>query len=694
MEIPAVILFGHRSAAQSVCRVSSATRLRRCVFFLAIGYATGMCQAGSFRLAPLMTQNMVLQQQTHAPIWGWGMPGAEVKVRASWGTTASVRVRPDSTWMLTVRTPKAGGPFRLVIEHEDTSATLTNVLVGEVWLCSGQSNMEMPLAGWPPGDTVLNAAEEIAHADFTNIRLFTVKRAFSATPESTCGGEWVECSPSTAGDFSATAYFFGKRLFEELHVPIGLIHSSWGGTHIESWIGAGFFSRFSRYDTTLQKIREAASGQHRLVDWLHRYPVVDMGPRKGERRWKDLTFQDKGCPVRSYDDTGWRAMRLPTVWEATEVGEFDGVIWFRKQVTIPREWVGKNLVVDIGPVDDIDVTYVNGFKIGSHEREGEWKVERTYQVPGSVIDSTLVEIAVRVIDYQGGGGIYGDPKLMSLHPEQSDERIALAGEWKYLPVAAYFGNKLFVFGSVGNQYETRPRLSIDLSANTPTTLYNGMIFPVIPYAIQGVIWYQGEANVGNPNEYKQLFPLLIENWRADFRLGDFPFYYVQIAPYEYGDRSEYLREAQTATLSVTNTGMAVTLDIGNRRNIHPPNKQDVGGRLALLALAKTYKRNVPYSGPIYVSMRKTKDSIELSFDHTEKGLVLTGGMLGNGFQIAGVNRVFKNADVVVRGNKLIVSHPDILHPVAVRYAFSNTCEATLFNTAGLPAPSFRTDDWE
>jgi sialate O-acetylesterase len=283
---------------------------------------------------------------------------------------------------------------------------------------------------------------------------------------------------------------------------------------------------------------------------------------------------------------------------------------------------------------------------------------------------------------------------MSLHPEKSDERVSLAGDWKYLPVAAYYGHALFVFGSEGNQYETRPRLNIDLSANTPTVLYNGMISPVIPYAIQGVIWYQGESNVGNPDEYRQLFPLLIENWRTDFRAGDFPFYYVQIAPFEYGGRSEYLREAQTATLSVQNTGMAVTLDIGDPKNIHPPNKYEVGGRLALLALAKTYKRGIACSGPIYSSMRKLKSSIELSFDYTEKGLVLTGGKWGNGFQIAAADRVFRNAVVRVEGNRLLVSHPDIPSPEAVRYAFGNTPEATLFNTAGLPAPSFRTDRWE
>jgi sialate O-acetylesterase len=584
----------------------------------------------------------------------------------------------------------------MVISHDDTSLTIKNVLSGEVWLCSGQSNMEMPLAGWPPNDTVMHSGVEIRHSAIPEVRLFSVKRAFSAVPEFDCSGQWSESSPTSSRDFSATAFFFGKKLYETLHVPIGLIHSSWGGTRIQSWIDAKYLSRLSQYDTTVQKILACANGQRRILAWLHGYPTVDMRGRRGEGRWTGLSFQDVNCPSRSYDDDGWRSMRLPQFWERTSVGEFDGVVWFRKQVTIPREWIHKDLVVELGPVDDIDVTYVNGVKVGGHEGEGEWQTLRTYDVPGTLVDSTLVQVAVRVIDYQGGGGIYGKPESMVLHPKGEKEGVSLAGDWKYVPVAGYFSDALYVFGPSGNQFETRPRLPIDLSANTPTALYNGMIAPVVPYSIRGAIWYQGESNADNPTEYKTLFPLLIENWRNAFKVGDFPFYFVQIAPYDYGNstHSEYLREAQLASLSVKNTGMVVTLDIGNPKNIHPTDKLDVGGRLASWALAKTYKKNTAYTGPVYKSMKRLKGSLELSFDHADKGLVLTGGTLGNGFQIAGNDHVFVNAFVQVRGNKLIVSHPDLKDPLAVRYAFTNTSGATLFNTDGLPASSFRTDDWE
>jgi sialate O-acetylesterase len=678
------------------CHSLCGSILLQILFFLFIVHASAPCRESGFRLAPLIANDMVLQQQHDVPFWGRGMPGTEITVQSSWGVARAARVKTDSTWMLKLRTPGAGGPYRLVINHDDTSLTIANVLVGEVWLCSGQSNMEMPLAGWPPRDTVLNAAQEINRASIPGLRFCTIRREFSAVPESVCDAAWTECSPAAAPSFSAAAFFFGKRLHEALGVPVGLIHASWGGTPAESWISARYLSRLPRYDTTLKNLQESADTRRRMQEWLHRYPVLDMRERKGENRWKDLRFEDDQCPARSYDDTEWRTMQLPTVWEDTEMGNFDGVVWFRKQVKIPREWMGADLVLKLGPVDDIDVTYVNGARVGGHEGEGEWSVERVYRVPGNLVDSTVVEIAVRVIDYQGGGGIYGKPASMSLGPERSGESIGIGGEWKYVPVAALSGHSLFTLGPRGRVYESRPRFRTELSAHTPTALYNGMVAPLIPYAIRGVVWYQGEANTNEPQLYRILFPLLIENWRSEFGNGDFPFYYVQIAPFEYNApaQSQYLREAQTAALAVKNTGMAVTLDIGNPQNIHPSNKKDVGERLALWALAKTYGRHIPYSGPLMKTFKKRKGCIELSFDHAGKGLRVRAGPRGNSFQIAGTDRVFRDALVTVRGATLIVSHPGIASPAAVRYAFSNAPEATLFNAEGLPAPSFRTDAWE
>ncbi|MDZ7265479.1 MAG: sialate O-acetylesterase, partial [candidate division KSB1 bacterium] len=296
---------------------------------------------------------------------------------------------------------------------------------------------------------------------------------------------------------------------------------------------------------------------------------------------------------------------------------------------------------------------------------------------------------------QGGGGIYGSKEKLKIHPLDSGENISLSGTWTYLALAEYLAGKFYVFGAKGEEYFSRPKLPIDLSAYTPTALYNAMIHPLIPYAIKGAIWYQGESNAGQPEQYQRLFPLMIQNWRADWQRGDFPFYYVQIAPYNYGDAtpSQKLREAQFLTLLTPKTGMAVTLDIGNPNNIHPANKKDVGERLARWALAKDYGKKVVYSGPIYQSMKVKNDKIFLSFKNADGGLVLKPQNGEHHFLIARQDSVFKKAEVEIKGKKLVIWHPAIKQPVAVRYAWSNTAEGTLFNGAGLPASSFRTDNW-
>ncbi len=661
---------------------------------LILAAAIGYSREPAFRIAPLFGDNMVLQQKHGVPFFGKGTPGSTVSIQTSWGKSATTEVKTDGAWMLNLRTPVAGGPHQIDVRHDDTVLTLRNVLIGEVWLCSGQSNMEMPLEGWPP-DTILHSAAEIRHSSYPGIRLFNVKRAFSAAPESECAGRWEECSPTSSPAFSATAYFFGRKLHQSLKVPIGLVLSSWGGTPVEAWTGAEFLRRVPELDTTLEKIRISAEGMKVQMAWVRQFPVIDVSLRPRATKWQNLALHDDDCSALSFDDSKWRIMRLPTIWEKAGLGEFDGVVWFRKEITVPQTWVHKDLVVELGAVDDMDITFVNGQKVGGHETEGLWKAERVYRVPKSLVDTTAIRIAVRVIDNGGGGGIYGEAKSMTIHPEGEDERLSLAGDWRFLPVAEYRADNLFVFGSKGERFFERPSLPIDFSAYTPTSLFNGMIAPLAPFTLAGVIWYQGESNASAPLMYKKLFPLMIENWRNAFRDSTLPFYFVQIAPYAYGilTESQLLREAQLTTLAVRNTGMAVTMDIGNPTNIHPANKQEVGQRLALWALAKNYGKKLEFSGPLYRSSKKFKERIELTFDHAPNGLVLIGREEGNGFLIAGENREFKPADVRVEGRKLVVSNVEIANPQAVRYAFRNTAEATLFNTAGLPAPSFRTDDW-
>ena len=644
----------------------------------------------------VFSDNMVLQQNTEANFWGKAEAGSNVNVTGSWGNSANTIVGSDGTFLVKLKTPIAGGPYQVYLQIGDTTIIYKNILIGEVWVCSGQSNMEMPLMGWPPNDLIANSEDEIKNAGNNNIRFFTVIRAVSNQKEFNCIGSWDELNPQSAASFSATAYFFGKKLYEELKIPIGLIHTSWGGTAAEAWTSSEYLKNLGDFNEVLDKMKSSEEEYIQYKKWLESHLTIDLKNFNSETRWENLSFNDENCSLSDYNDTDWKEMNLPTQWESTEVGNFDGVIWFRKKINIPDIWENQELILNLGPIDDMDRTYVNGKLIGAHEKNGFWQKDRVYNVPKELVQSNELVIAVRVLDNQGGGGIWGTKEKLNIHPINSDEIISLADSWKYLPVAEYRGQKFFVFGADKNGYYQKPKVSVEISAYTPTALYNAMIHPLIPYSIRGVIWYQGESNTSNPKQYEKLFPLMIKNWRDDWQLGEFPFYFTQIAPYDYGDatHSELLRESQLKSLSVPNTGMAVTLDIGNPQNIHPGNKADVGERLALWALAKTYSKKNNYSGPLYKSMKIQKDIIALTFDYAKSGLAIKELNGENNFLVAGKDKIFKKAKVRIEKNRLIVFSDEVKSPIAVRYAFTNTSEATLFNKDGLPASSFRTDDWE
>jgi sialate O-acetylesterase len=648
----------------------------------------------------IFSDNMVLQQNTQAPFWGKAEPGETVSVNCSWGESAEATVDNDGMWQAKLKTPRAGGPYIVKIQIGDSTIEYKNVMSGEVWLCSGQSNMEMPMEGWPPYATVKNSAEEIKDAGYPDIRLFTVARAVSDKPEFNCLGNWSECNSKTVSSFSATAYFFGRDLYKKLNVPIGLIVSSWGGTKIQPWISRKYLSELNEYKPVLEKIDSSGPIIMKMNKWIEKHPSIHVSNKGPMERWKGLDFDDSICSKINFNDSGWRTMKLPTLWESTEVGDFDGVVWFRKKIDIPQKWINKNLTLKLGPIDDMDRSYVNGTLVGGYEEPGYYSTPRVYTVPAKIVTDTVLTIAVRVLDNGGGGGLWGDRSKMEISPENdTTDTIALSGDWKYLPVAELVNNKFYLYKVQGEEFYSRPKPDISIGPNTPTMLYNGMISPLIPYSIKGAIWYQGESNANEPadyNNYKILFPLMIKNWRADWQEGNFPFYYVQIAPFDYGNTSKsyVIREAQLLTLSVPNTGMAVTLDIGNADNIHPADKQDVGKRLALWALAKTYDESGKYSGPLYKSMKTEGNKIIVSFDYADDGLVLKPVNGDNNFLIAGADSNFVKADVKVDGNKLIVYNNEIKNPVAVRYAWSNTAEATLFNKEGLPASTFKTDNWK
>ena len=618
------------------------------------------------RLPKILADNMVLQRNKSLIFWGWADPNEKVTVQFNKQSKAG---KADKTgkWKIALAAESAGGPYQLIIKGKNT-ITLSNILVGEVWVCSGQSNMEWPLRASN------NADLEIQQANYPEIRHLTVQKHVSSKPEEDVrGGDWKICSPETAGDFTAVGYFFAREIYNRLKIPVGLIHTSWGGTHSETWTS-----------------REAFENSVEFKDMIASMPAVDLdalAKQKNEALVKHLKELNITLPLEAVtekwkdftlDDSQWPTMKLPGLWEYNGLGELDGLVWFRKAVTLSASDAVKEATIDLSMIDDSDETFVNGTKIGATKKYNEM---RKYKIPAGILKEGKNTIAVRVDDTGGGGGIYGEAKDLKLTIDKNV--ISLAGDWSYNIEKLISGGS-----SVGpNSY--------------PTLLFNAMLNPLFNYSIEGALWYQGESNAGRAYQYRTAFPLMIQDWRNHWKQGDFPFYFVQLSSFNYdngnsqkGSAWAELREAQTMTLSLPNTGMAVTTDIGNAKDIHPRNKQDVGKRLALVALHHTYRKKVEYSGPVYQSMCVNSKEVILSFLHND-GLRTQGqdGML-IGFEIAGEDQHFYKATARISGKHVIITAPEILIPVAVRYAWADDAgSANLINQSGLPAVPFRTDNW-
>jgi sialate O-acetylesterase len=638
--------------------------------------------ATDLRLAGVFGEHMVLQQQASAPLWGWAEPGAAVRVTPGWSAASTSTIAgTDGAWRVTLTTPAAGGPHRLVIESGER-IELDDVLIGEVWLCSGQSNMEQSVADVRPGYIGVRDSEaELAAAGHPRIRLFNVTNAISATPRADCEGTWAACSAESLASFSAVGYFFGRELHTELDVPIGLIGANWGGTVAESWTSRATVEALGDFASALADVDRLAEADGEGSPAL----VGRRAAWWAELERKDAGGGDAGWHTAGFRPEGWRTMELPGAWEGAGLEGFDGLVWFRRAVELPDTWAGEPLMLELGPIDDMDTTWFNGECVGGVQTGGQWRTPRRYEIPAGLARAGRNELCVRVYDWGGGGGIWGAPDQLQLGAPrvETSPPISLAGEW------------FFRVGVAQSELTPWPSAP-SLHANLPTALFNGMIAPLVPVALRGAIWYQGESNLPRAWQYRTLFPAMIGDWRAHWGRGDFPFYFVQIAPFAYGgDRgaAAELREAQFLTLSTANTGMAVTLDVGNPDDIHPRNKQDVGRRLALWALARTYgQESLVCSGPLYRSMALRGARVHLSFEHVGGGLRARAGELTH-FAMAGTDRVFHPARAVIEGDEVVVTSARVARPVAVRYAWGAADEPNLFNTEGLPASSFRTDVW-
>jgi sialate O-acetylesterase len=683
-----------RKSLQNEC-ISKKSNTYRALLIILLFFSLKTFAQEKIKLPALISNYMVLQQKTSVKLWGTSIPGSKIVITASWGKTSKAIANHDSSWAAYIKTPAAGGPYTITFSTTNFKKVLTDILIGEVWLCSGQSNMEMPLAGWPPAEPVLNSQKEIEEADFPSIRLFSETTVASLTPETQCRGAWEKCSPQTAGSFSAIGYFFGKKLFSELKIPIGLINATWGGTPAEAWTGEKWLSALPDFTDTINVIQKNRPSFLKLEEWLSQFKSVNVSDYNKNDLWNKIEIGDSLFALTEYNDSDWNMMNLPVTFDKSDLGEFKGFIWFRKKIDLPDDWIGKNLKIELGPIDDYDRTFVNGKFIGATETYISWKTNRVYTIPAEVNRTKELLIAVRINNTGGeGGGIYGEKNKMQLFANDSLKGISLSGKWKYLPAAELHKMKYYVYSNQQEKLKDRPKISFPLIQQTPTALYNGMIFPLRSFTIKGVIWYQGESNTVKPIQYEKLFPVLIENWREDWGCN-FPFYYVQTAPYKYwkGAQAQLLRDAQRKSLTVPNTGMVVTLDVGDFNTVHPPYKSVVGERLAFWALAKQYGKNISYSGPLYKSYKVVGRKMELCFDYRESGLKLANTDSSTQFLVAGEDKIFKPAMVKVENDKLYVWSDEIETPVAVRYCWDNYVIPTLFNNEGLPASSFRTDNW-
>ncbi|MBV8630890.1 MAG: hypothetical protein JOZ83_08210 [Silvibacterium sp.] len=614
-------------------------------------------------VSPMFGDNMVLQRGKANTIWGWSDPGDTVRVQIG-DSTASAVAGTDHRWQVKIQPPAPGGPYTLRITGHQT-AELHNLLVGDVWLCGGQSNMGLPLR------FARNGEQEVKTANYPQIRFFIVAAHPAYHHTDLVEGNWEVVSPDTANGISAVAYYFARRLQQDIHVPIGLVVDALGGTPAESWTSASALRPLSDFDVPLAELdRLTAEGAPEYGNYvMHWYDQYDTGLKE---KWFEPDL----------DDSAWKSVNIPGGFAELGVPDTPAVAWFRKVITLPDPLPPRRALIFLGSIERMDTVYINGTSVGA----SAWvENPRVYFVPDGVLKPGRNLIAIRVFKTKPDGGFLAKPE--DLHVTLGDHTtIPLAGQWKA---------KLSV--------DARPPHPLPLAYENwpvmPSVLYQGMLAPIAPLAFTGAIWYQGEQNSERGYQYRRILPVMIADWRRLFGQGDFPFYIVSLPAFKHRSPSPIddawaeIRESQAlSAASVPNSCLAVTIDTGDPDNIHPKDKQQVGDRLAFCALAKYYGEKIAYAGPTLQSVERLPGSIRLHFAHIDGGLVVKGDKLEE-FSIAGDDRKWYWADARIEGDSIIVSSPSVPNPKEVRYAWQSNPAATLFNGAGLPAAPFRTDNW-
>lgn len=636
----------------------------------------GCNKTENLSLAAFFSDNMVLQRNGTVQFWGTAANNGDVSISTPWGTHKT-KADDSGKWQIGFSTPSESPSFSIDVCDVRNCIKINNVVLGEVWLASGQSNMEMPLKGWPPAEPIINSANEIAQAGNYDLRFFSVERDLSNLPLDDVSGKWLVSDSLNAPNFSATAYFFAKELFQELNVPIGIIDSSWGGTPVEAWTGINTLQETGLYD---DKLANFSGFDAKLVDfeqWLAPLTYFPMpGADSTHENWKELPFNDIEYANENFDDSDWFNIKFPgsfnDVFGEIIVNDFDGIVWVRKSFYL--ENLDDAYFLDLGLVDDMDFTYINGVFVGSSFQAESFR-EKRYKIPAELLKQGKNTISIRLIDTMGPARVWSPISIKS-----SNNNINLEGFWMAMPSAELYKNNFYRLDENYVKSTTRPDF-IKVTPFTPTVLYNAMIHPLVPYTVKGAIWYQGESNVGFEDEYEITFQGMIEGWRKQWGY-EFPFYFVQIAPYDYENgMSAALRNAQYKSTATSNTGIVSTLDLGNAKNIHPANKMDVGKRLANLALGNDYgvSEKLRASKPIRIVQQGNK--LIVDFDCQEVGRVTLKSKT-NEIEISSDNITYHPAKVVADGCSIQVSSYKVPKPKYVRHAWSDTSSGSILNEQG------------
>lgn len=618
--------------------------------------------AAQVKLPALVRDSMILQRDEKVKLWGWASANEKVVISFK-GKAYTTTAGASGDWTIQLPPTKAGGPYQIDISASN-KITLHEVLFGDVWLCSGQSNMvhQMNIHD-------VTYANDIATANYPRIRQFLVPTLtdLQGPQRNLPTAYWAPAVGEAVRPFSAVAFFFAKKIYEKYKVPVGIINASVGGTPIEAWISSEGLKEFPEQTAVIEKNKDTA-----YINNINRQAApashsTDAG-LTATSTWYNTAYAPKG----------WRNINIPGYWEDQGIRDLNGIVWYRREIDIPASMTGKAARVFLGRIVDADELYINGKKVGATSYQYP---QRRYNVAPDILKTGKNLFVIRVTNTAGKGGFVPDKPYCIF---ADGDTVDLKGYWQYKVGAAF------------NPVAT-PSKRINLSYQ-PAALYNAMIAPEINYTIKGFCWYQGEANAGRPQQYEKLLPALINDWRQQWGQGALPFLYVQLPgfqDYNYLPAESnwaMLRESQLKALSVPNTAMTVAIDLGEWNDIHPDNKKEVGERLALAAMKTAYKETVIYSGPLYQSAATDGNKIIVSFTHTGEGLITKDGEAPATFEIAGADKKFVWANTKIEGNKVIVWSNDVAAPVYVRYAWSdNPVNPNLYNKEQLPASPFRTD---